>query len=171
LLARRWSKVMLALFAVGVVTGTILSFELGLLWPNFMARSETSSDSGSPSKASRLRRGDLHRDLHLWLGQALAACALPDGGPDRDQRLHRLLDGDRRLTLDESPDRLQPRERACRRRPPVVGAVRHGYFWHELVHMYLAAYMVAGFITASVYAWAWLRGRRGRYERMALVIR
>src|SRR5437016_2510435 len=36
-LARRWSKVMLALFAVGVVTGTILSFELGLLWPNFMA--------------------------------------------------------------------------------------------------------------------------------------
>src|SRR5690348_8008228 len=37
-LARRWSKVMLALFAVGVVTGTILSFELGLLWPEFMAR-------------------------------------------------------------------------------------------------------------------------------------
>src|SRR3954463_576992 len=36
-LARRWSKVMIALFAVGVVTGTILSFELGLLWPQFMA--------------------------------------------------------------------------------------------------------------------------------------
>src|SRR4051794_418610 len=36
-LARRWSKVMVTLFAVGVVTGTILSFELGLLWPNFMA--------------------------------------------------------------------------------------------------------------------------------------
>src|SRR5437588_3162134 len=36
-LARRWSKIMLALFAVGVVTGTILSFEMGLLWPNFMA--------------------------------------------------------------------------------------------------------------------------------------
>src|SRR5438128_11244844 len=34
-LARRWSKVMLALFAVGVITGTILSFEMGLLWPNF----------------------------------------------------------------------------------------------------------------------------------------
>src|SRR3954471_165650 len=36
-LARRWSKVMIALFAIGVVTGTILSFELGLLWPQFMA--------------------------------------------------------------------------------------------------------------------------------------
>src|SRR5690348_13025113 len=37
-LARRWSKAMIALFAVGVVTGTILSFELGLLWPQFMSR-------------------------------------------------------------------------------------------------------------------------------------
>src|SRR5688500_12867992 len=36
-IAKRWSKAMLILFAVGVVTGTILSFELGLLWPNFMA--------------------------------------------------------------------------------------------------------------------------------------
>jgi cytochrome bd ubiquinol oxidase subunit I len=36
-LARRWSRVMAALFAVGVVTGTILSFEMGLLWPNFTA--------------------------------------------------------------------------------------------------------------------------------------
>jgi cytochrome bd ubiquinol oxidase subunit I len=37
-LAKRWSKAMLALFAVGVVTGTILSFEMGLLSPGFMAR-------------------------------------------------------------------------------------------------------------------------------------
>src|ERR1700735_4721031 len=36
-LARRWSRVVLALFAVGVITGTILSFEMGLLWPNFTA--------------------------------------------------------------------------------------------------------------------------------------
>ena len=35
-LAKRWSKVALTLFAVGVVTGTILSFEFGLLWPDFM---------------------------------------------------------------------------------------------------------------------------------------
>ncbi|HEY6778703.1 MAG TPA: cytochrome ubiquinol oxidase subunit I [Thermoleophilaceae bacterium] len=35
--AKRWSKAMIILFACGVVTGTILSFELGLLWPEFMA--------------------------------------------------------------------------------------------------------------------------------------
>src|SRR5881398_4207101 len=36
-LAKRWTKVMAALFAAGVVTGTILSFEMGLLWPAFTA--------------------------------------------------------------------------------------------------------------------------------------
>ena len=36
-LAKRWSKVMIVLFAVGAVSGTILSFELGILWPEFMA--------------------------------------------------------------------------------------------------------------------------------------
>ena len=36
-IARRWSKVMITLFAAGVVTGTLLSFELGMLWPGFMA--------------------------------------------------------------------------------------------------------------------------------------
>ena len=34
-LARRWSRLMVTLFAVGVITGTVLSFEMGLLWPNF----------------------------------------------------------------------------------------------------------------------------------------
>ena len=36
-LARRWAKGTAILFAVGAVSGTVLSFELGLLWPRFMA--------------------------------------------------------------------------------------------------------------------------------------
>jgi cytochrome d ubiquinol oxidase subunit I len=35
-LAKRWAKGSAVLFAVGAVSGTVLSFELGLLWPNFM---------------------------------------------------------------------------------------------------------------------------------------
>ncbi len=35
-LAKRWSKGTAILFAVGAVSGTVLSFELGLLWPGFM---------------------------------------------------------------------------------------------------------------------------------------
>src|SRR3954466_972046 len=38
LLAQRWSKVAAVLFAVGAVSGTVLSFELGLLWPGLMRR-------------------------------------------------------------------------------------------------------------------------------------
>src|SRR5262245_4028799 len=37
-LARRWSKAMAVTFAVGAVTGTVLSFEFGLLWPEFVDR-------------------------------------------------------------------------------------------------------------------------------------
>src|SRR5713226_8148948 len=36
-LARRWARAFGILFAVGAVSGTVLSFELGLLWPRFMA--------------------------------------------------------------------------------------------------------------------------------------
>jgi cytochrome d ubiquinol oxidase subunit I len=35
-LARRWAKGTTILFAVGAVSGTVISFELGLLWPRFM---------------------------------------------------------------------------------------------------------------------------------------
>src|SRR2546426_12598836 len=37
-LARRWSKAVAVTFAVGAVTGTVLSFEFGLLWPGFTGR-------------------------------------------------------------------------------------------------------------------------------------
>ena len=37
-LAQRWSKYMAVTFAVGAVTGTVLTFEFGLLWPTFMGR-------------------------------------------------------------------------------------------------------------------------------------
>src|SRR6185437_13852149 len=36
-LAKKWTTAFAILFAVGAVSGTVLSFELGLLWPRFMA--------------------------------------------------------------------------------------------------------------------------------------
>jgi hypothetical protein len=38
-IARRWSRVVIALFAIGAITGTMLSFEMGVLWPNFTSSS------------------------------------------------------------------------------------------------------------------------------------
>jgi cytochrome d ubiquinol oxidase subunit I len=42
------------------------------------------------------------------------------------------------------------------------------FFWHELVHMYVAAYIVAGLCVAAVYAWARLRGHADAYDRKGL---
>src|SRR5439155_1485753 len=53
---------------------------------------------------------------------------------------------------------------------PVQALFGNSYFWHEFVHMYLAGYMVTGFLLAAAYAAARLRGRWGRYERTALAI-
>ena len=53
---------------------------------------------------------------------------------------------------------------------PLDALFGNSYFWHELVHMYLAGYMVTGFLVAGAYAFARLRGRWGRYERTALAI-
>jgi cytochrome d ubiquinol oxidase subunit I len=46
----------------------------------------------------------------------------------------------------------------------------NGHLWPELTHMYFAGYIVTGFVVAAVYAWGWLKGRRGRYERVALAV-
>jgi cytochrome d ubiquinol oxidase subunit I len=43
-------------------------------------------------------------------------------------------------------------------------------FWYEALHMLLAAYMVAGFVIAGVYAVGMLRGRTGRLHRLGLAI-
>jgi cytochrome d ubiquinol oxidase subunit I len=53
---------------------------------------------------------------------------------------------------------------------PFHALFENTYFWHELVHMYLAGYIVTGFLVAGAYAWGRLRGRWGRYERTALAI-
>ena len=53
---------------------------------------------------------------------------------------------------------------------PVDALFGNTYLWHELVHMYLAGYIVTGFVVAGAYAVARLRGRWGRYERTALVV-
>jgi cytochrome d ubiquinol oxidase subunit I len=53
---------------------------------------------------------------------------------------------------------------------PFEALFENTYLWHELIHMYLAGYLVTGFILAGVYAFGRLRGRWGRYERAAIAI-
>ena len=172
MIAKRWSKVMIALFAVGVVTGTILSFELGLLWPNFMATFGEVFGLGFALEGFSFFVEAIFIAIYVYGWDRLSPRAhFLSGMPVVDRRLHRLADGHLRQRLDEQPERLHARGRrrsaTSTRWTALFG---NDYLWHELVHMYLAAYIVAGFLIAAVYALGWLRGRRGRYERIALVV-
>jgi cytochrome bd ubiquinol oxidase subunit I len=170
-LAKRWSKVMIALFAVGVVTGTILSFELGLLWPNFMAT------FGDVFGVAFTLEG------FSFFVEAIFIAIYVYGWDRLSPRAH-FLCGIPVLIAGFSgslfviavngwmnhPTGFTLRDGRAVDVNPSDALFGNSFFWHELVHMYLAAYIVAGFLTASVYAWGWLRGRRGAYERVALVL-
>jgi cytochrome d ubiquinol oxidase subunit I len=53
---------------------------------------------------------------------------------------------------------------------PVEALFGNPFLWSELVHMYIAGYIVTGFLLAAAYAFGRLRGRWGRYEQTALAI-
>jgi cytochrome d ubiquinol oxidase subunit I len=53
---------------------------------------------------------------------------------------------------------------------PFKALFANTYLWHELIHMYVAGYIVSGFILAGCYAFCRLRGRWTRYERIALAV-
>ena len=104
LLAQRWSKYMAVTFAVGAVTGTVLTFEFGLLWPTFMGR--FGDAFGIPFAIEGLfffLEAIFLADLHLRLEAAEAVAALLDRCPDRDRRHRRHGVGRRRERVDERP--------------------------------------------------------------------
>jgi cytochrome d ubiquinol oxidase subunit I len=170
-LAIRWSKVMLALFAVGVVTGTILSFELGLLWPGFTAA------FGDVFGLAFSIEG------FAFFLEAIFIAVYVYGWGRFSPRAHFLTGIPIVITgfvgsltviavngWMNHPTGFSLRDGRAVDVDPFEALFENSFFWHELVHMYLAGYIVAGFLTASVYAWGALRGRWGRYERTALVI-
>jgi cytochrome d ubiquinol oxidase subunit I len=169
-LAKRWSKVALILFAVGVITGTILSFELGLLWPEFMASfGEVFGVAFGLEGISFFLEaifiaiyvygwGRLGERAHFLTGIPIVITGLTgsftviavNGWMNNPQGFD-VVDGG---VVDPRP----------------WEALLNPNLWHEMVHMYVAGYIVAGFLVAGVYARAWLKGRRDRYHRTGLVV-
>jgi cytochrome bd ubiquinol oxidase subunit I len=170
-LARRWSKAMIALFAVGVVTGTILSFELGLLWPEFMA---TYGDVFGLAFAL---------EGYSFFVEAIFIAIYVYGWDRLSPRAHMLaavpvvvagFSGSLMVISVNGwmnhPSGFRLEDGRAVDVEPFDALFGNAYFWHEMVHMYLAAFLVAGFVTASVYAVAALRGRRDRYVRVAMAV-
>jgi cytochrome d ubiquinol oxidase subunit I len=170
-LARRWSKIMLALFAVGVVTGTILSFELGLLWPGLMA-----------SFANVFGLGFTLEGFSFFL-EAIFIAVYVYGWDRLPPRLH-LLSGVPVAISGVTGSMFVIAVNGFLNHPggfrlengkavdvhPWSALFANSYMWHEFVHMYFAGFIVVGLVVAMPYAWGFLRGRRGRYERAALAV-
>src|SRR5262249_53988727 len=124
-LARRWSKVMLALFAVGVVTGTILSLELGLLWPGFMAAFGNVFGLGFVLEGISFFRRALFTALFgCGGGGAPPPPPLPVRFPGGGRGGRRIAVRHLRQRLDESAHGIRARRRRRHRRPAMVGALR-----------------------------------------------
>jgi cytochrome d ubiquinol oxidase subunit I len=170
-LARRWSRVMVTLFAVGVITGTVLSFEMGLLWPNFTGK------FGSVFGLGFAIEGFSFFIEAIFIGVYVYGWGRLSG------RAH-VLSGIPIVITGFTGSLMVIAVNAWMNHPggfrsvagkvvdvhPFKALFENTYLWHELIHMYVAGYLVTGFVLAGVYAFGRLRGRWGRYERKALAI-
>jgi cytochrome bd ubiquinol oxidase subunit I len=170
LLARRWARALGVLFAVGAVSGTILSFEMGVLWPGLMGT------YGEVIGLPFAIEGIAFFIEAIFLGIYLYAW---DRLPPRTH----LLAGLPILVAGVASAFFVVTANAWMNQPRgfdlVNGKVTEVDPWAAMfnpatppqtVHMLLAAFIVAGFLVASVYAVAMLRGRRDRYHRLGFLL-
>ncbi len=167
-LARRWAKAFGILFAVGAVSGTTLSFELGLLWPRFMAFS--GSIIGLPFSAEGFAffLEAIFLGLYLYGWQRLSPlahwlCSIPI-----------ILSGAASAWFVVTANawmntpagfhaaqgkvlQVQPLEAMFNPATPT-----------ETLHVLASAYAVTGFCVTAVYAAGMLRGRTDAMHRRAL---
>jgi cytochrome d ubiquinol oxidase subunit I len=164
LLARRWSHALGVLVAVGTVTGTVLSFEMGLLWPGLMR--QYGAVLGLPFGFEGVfflleavftaiyiygwaRIGGWK---HFWTGVPIAVSGI--GGAMSVVAVNAWMN---------QPGGFQEVNGRIVQIEPWQVFFNHASAY-ETPHMILAAYLVSGFLAASVYAAGILRGRRDRYH-------
>jgi cytochrome d ubiquinol oxidase subunit I len=169
-LARRWSQVVAVTFAVGAVTGTVLSFEFGLLWPEFTGR------FGKVFGVLFAIEGicffleaifvaiyifgwkRLAPWTHFWCGVPIVITGL--GGAFSVVAVNSWMN---------QPQGFSPTTGDVTSVQPLK-VIFNPAVPYEVPHMILAAYLVTGFLVASVYAVGMLRGRTDRYHRLGLLI-
>jgi cytochrome d ubiquinol oxidase subunit I len=169
-LARRWSQALGVLVAVGAVTGTVLSFEMGLLWPGLMRK--YGPVIGLPFSVEGIfffleaiftgiylygwRR--LGGWAHFWTGIPVAVSGIFGA-----------------LSVMAANSWMNQPGGFTMKAGRIVSVEPLNVFFnraaaYEMPHMLLAAYLVAGFSVASVYAVGFLRGRHDRYHRLGFAI-
>ena len=169
-LAQRWAKGTAILFAVGAVSGTVLSFELGLLWPHFMGYA--GAIIGMPFSLEGFAfftegiflgiylygwkrvppRAHLFAGVMVAVSGALSGIFVVIANAWMNAPVgFRLVDG---KLVDIDPI-------AAMMNPAALG---------QTVHMTLAAYAATGFVVAGIHAFMLRRDPNNRFHKAALGI-
>jgi cytochrome d ubiquinol oxidase subunit I len=170
LLTRRWARAAAILFAIGAVSGTILSFELGLLWPTYteFAGKVVGLPFMLEGFAFFLEAIFLGLYLYGWNRLSPVAhwlCSIPIA-----------ISGLGSAWFIVSANSWM--------NTPAGFVIKNGKVmdinpWqamfnpstpYETVHMMLSCYVATGFGVAAVYAYAMLRGKRDEYYRKGLLV-
>src|SRR3989441_1280249 len=166
-LAQRWARGTAILFAVGAVSGTVLSFELGLLWPRFMEYA--GGIVGMPFSLE----GFAFFTEAIFLGIYLY-------GWDRTPpvvhwasgiivALSGMLSGVFVVTVNawmNAPTGFEVTDGRVTSIDPIAAMLNPASL-QQVVHMTLAAYVATGFAVAAVHAFFLLRDRTNAFHRRA----
>lgn len=170
-LARRWSKVAAVLFAIGAVSGTVLSFEMGLLWPGLMGR--FGDVIGLPFAFEGLSFfteaiflglylygwDRLPPRLHLWCLLPMMAAGVFGSYCVLAANAWMNMPSGFTMTSAGQVTDVHPWQ-----------AMFNGRAFLQFAHMWLGAYMLVGFVVAAVYAAGRLRGRDDPHHRLGLAV-
>jgi cytochrome d ubiquinol oxidase subunit I len=169
-LAHTWAKAMGVLFAVGAVSGTILSFEMGMLWPGLMDRYGAVYGFPFTLEGFAFFLEAIFVGVYLFGWDRLSprahmVTALPIIVSGAAGAFF-VVAANAWLNTPEGFDLrggtlVNPRPWDAMFNPSTLS---------QTVHMLLGAVMVVGFCVASVYAVGFLRGRRSRFHRLGLLL-
>jgi cytochrome d ubiquinol oxidase subunit I len=169
-LAKRWARGSAILFAVGAVSGTVLSFELGLLWPKFMAKAGAIigmpfSLEGFAFFTEAIFLGvflagwnRLPPLLHWFSGLMVAIGGIASGIFVVTANAWMNMPAGFKVVVGKITDI-----------DPMAAMLNPGSF-HEVLHMTLAAFIGTGFAVAAVHAFFLLRDPRDQFHRSAFGI-
>ncbi len=173
-LAQTWAKVTAVLFAIGAVSGTALSFELGLLWPRFMAFAGPLIGTAFALEGYAFFIEAIFLGLYLygwkrlsprahWLcGVPVAVSGALSGILVVSANAWMQSPVGFKLGPDGMPVDVDP-----------VAALFNPAWPYMAAHSTISTYQAVGFAAAGVYAWALLRNRapwRRHYNRLAVLI-
>src|SRR5690606_1968749 len=169
-LARRWAHGTAILFAVGAVSGTVLSFELGLLWPTFMAHA--GSIIGMPFSLEGFAFFTEAIFLGVFLYDWNRIPPLAHWFAGLMVALSGLLSGIFVVTANawmNAPTGFTFADGRFTDINPIAAMLNRASL-HQTLHMTLAAFAATGFGVAGIHAWLLLRHPGSEFHRRALTI-